>query len=147
MPVGDGRGDAVRDLGRLVGVVVGHDELGRRPLRPLRPQLDGAGAPLSAGTAQDGWGGTDRLLLIDRARGNALADRLSGNGNANLLQGGAGDDTLSGAGGNDTLQPGLGVRRAYRAVRRHALRLTGDRALSADIQALAEAIRRGEFDA
>jgi histidine ammonia-lyase len=43
------------------------------------------------------------------------------------------------------LQPGRGVRRAYEGVRAHASRLTRDRALSADIQCLAEAIRGGEF--
>jgi Ca2+-binding RTX toxin-like protein len=94
--------------------LAGDDTL-RGPAAGSLVMADYAGDPagvvvdLAAGTAQDGWGGTDRLLLIDRARGNALADRLSGNGNANLLQGGAGDDTLSGAGGNDTLQPGLGA--------------------------------------
>ncbi|HEY0005649.1 MAG TPA: histidine ammonia-lyase [Pyrinomonadaceae bacterium] len=44
------------------------------------------------------------------------------------------------------LLPGRGVRRAYEIVRSHAPRLARDRSLSADIQRLAEAIRRGEFD-
>ncbi|HEV2706668.1 MAG TPA: histidine ammonia-lyase [Pyrinomonadaceae bacterium] len=44
------------------------------------------------------------------------------------------------------LQPGRGVRRAYDTVRRHAPRLTADRALSNDIQKIAAALRRGEFD-
>ncbi len=44
------------------------------------------------------------------------------------------------------LKPGLGVRRAYELVRAHAPRLTRDRALSADIERLAAAVRRGEFD-
>jgi histidine ammonia-lyase len=44
------------------------------------------------------------------------------------------------------LKPGLGVLRAYELVRRHAPRLTRDRALSPDIAALAAVIRRGEFD-
>ncbi|HEX8476393.1 MAG TPA: histidine ammonia-lyase [Pyrinomonadaceae bacterium] len=44
------------------------------------------------------------------------------------------------------LQPGRGVRQAYETVRRHAPRLTRDRSLSPDIQKIADAIRRGEFD-
>jgi len=44
------------------------------------------------------------------------------------------------------LKPGLGVRRAYELVRAHAPRLTHDRALAPDIERLAAAVRRGEFD-
>ncbi|MDT4896688.1 MAG: histidine ammonia-lyase [Acidobacteriota bacterium] len=44
------------------------------------------------------------------------------------------------------LQPGRGVRRAYEIVREIVPRLTRDRALSADIQQIAEAIRRGRFE-
>lgn len=44
------------------------------------------------------------------------------------------------------LQPGLGVRRAYRTLRRLAPRLTRDRVLSPDIQKVAASIRRGDFD-
>jgi histidine ammonia-lyase len=44
------------------------------------------------------------------------------------------------------LKPGLGVRRAYELVRAHAPRLGRDRALSPDIERLAAAVRRGEFD-
>ncbi|HYG11699.1 MAG TPA: histidine ammonia-lyase, partial [Pyrinomonadaceae bacterium] len=44
------------------------------------------------------------------------------------------------------LKPGHGVRRAYELVRAHVPRLTRDRALSPDIERLAEVIRRGEFD-
>ncbi len=43
------------------------------------------------------------------------------------------------------LQPGRGVKRAYDIVRKHVPRLTRDRALSGDIQAIAKAIRDGEF--
>ena len=43
------------------------------------------------------------------------------------------------------LQPGRGVKQAYDVVRRHVPRLTRDRALSGDIQAIAKAIREGEF--
>jgi histidine ammonia-lyase len=44
------------------------------------------------------------------------------------------------------LQPGLGVRRAYEIVRANVPRLTQDRALSQDIQKIAEAIRQREFE-
>ena len=44
------------------------------------------------------------------------------------------------------LQPGRGVKRAYETLRRHVPRLTRDRALSGDIQAIARAIRNGEFN-
>jgi histidine ammonia-lyase len=43
------------------------------------------------------------------------------------------------------LQPGLGVRRAYEIVRANVPRLTQDRALSKDIQKIAQAIRQREF--
>src|SRR5437868_3963412 len=44
------------------------------------------------------------------------------------------------------LQPGRGVQQAYEIVRRHVTRLTNDRAMSNEIQAIAKAIRDGEFD-
>ncbi len=43
-------------------------------------------------------------------------------------------------------RPGKGVARALEAVRAHVPRLTSDRALSPDIERVAEAIRRGDFD-
>ncbi|MDT7603984.1 MAG: histidine ammonia-lyase [Acidobacteriota bacterium] len=44
------------------------------------------------------------------------------------------------------LKPGRGARRGYDAVRSHVPRLTHDRPFSADIEKIAQAIRRGEFD-
>jgi histidine ammonia-lyase len=44
------------------------------------------------------------------------------------------------------LQPGRGVQQAYEIVRRHVTRLTSDRAMSGEIQVVADAIRDGEFD-
>jgi histidine ammonia-lyase len=44
------------------------------------------------------------------------------------------------------LQPGRGVKQAYEIVRRHVTRLTNDRAMSGEIQAIATGIRDGEFD-
>ena len=44
------------------------------------------------------------------------------------------------------LRPGRGARRAYEAVRARAARLTRDRPLAHDIERIAAALRRGEFD-
>ncbi|HMJ26452.1 MAG TPA: aromatic amino acid lyase, partial [Pyrinomonadaceae bacterium] len=44
------------------------------------------------------------------------------------------------------LEPGRGVKQAYQIVRRHVTRLTADRAMAGEIEAMAEAIRDGEFD-
>jgi histidine ammonia-lyase len=44
------------------------------------------------------------------------------------------------------LRPGRGARRAYETLRSHAPRLTRDRALAPDIERVASALRRGEFD-
>jgi histidine ammonia-lyase len=45
------------------------------------------------------------------------------------------------------LQPGRGVKQAYKIVRHYVTRLTNDRAMSGEIEAIAAAIRKGEFDA
>jgi histidine ammonia-lyase len=44
------------------------------------------------------------------------------------------------------LQPGRGVKQAYEIVRRQVMRLTSDRAMSGDIEAITKKIRAGEFD-
>jgi len=44
------------------------------------------------------------------------------------------------------LRPGLGARRAYETLRSRAPRLTRDRPLAHDIERVASALRRGEFD-
>ncbi len=44
------------------------------------------------------------------------------------------------------LKPGRGARAAYDIVRKHVTRLTADRSMSADIQAIADATRTAEFD-
>ncbi|MFZ1467892.1 MAG: calcium-binding protein [Paracoccaceae bacterium] len=76
---------------------------------------------LTAGTAIDGQGGTDRLIGVehidgsdhaDVIRGNAAdnrlfgyegADQISGLDGNDILLGGAGDDSLSGGAGNDEI--------------------------------------------
>src|SRR5213593_326249 len=44
------------------------------------------------------------------------------------------------------LKPGRGVRQAYAIVRRYVVRLTNDRAMSAEIEMIVKVIRDGEFD-
>ena len=44
------------------------------------------------------------------------------------------------------LAPGLGVQTAYDLVRRHVALLSVDRSMSADIEKIILAIRKGEFD-
>ncbi|WP_143160985.1 calcium-binding protein [Pollutimonas bauzanensis] len=63
---------------------------------------------LSAGTASNGFGGTDSLASIENVTGSVHADRITGNALANVLRGGTGDDTLDGGGGDDILYGGSG---------------------------------------
>src|SRR6185295_10933895 len=44
------------------------------------------------------------------------------------------------------LAPGRGVQSAYEIVRERVPRLEADRSMSADIQSIVQAVRRGEFD-
>ena len=44
------------------------------------------------------------------------------------------------------LKPGRGAHEAYKIVRKHVARLTADRSMSVDIQAIADATRTAEFD-
>ena len=64
---------------------------------------------LSAGIAQDGHGGTDTLVNIERVRGSDLGDdTLIGDAGSNKLEGRDGDDTLIGGEGFDDLHGGSG---------------------------------------
>ena len=65
-------------------------------------------ANLATGVVEDGWGGTDTLVLINHLRGSGFADRITGNALGNTLEGGAGDDTLNGGVGIDRLTGGAG---------------------------------------
>ncbi|NBP46123.1 MAG: calcium-binding protein, partial [Betaproteobacteria bacterium] len=56
---------------------------------------------LAAGSAQDGWGGTDTLVNINGVYGSVFADTLTGGSGNDTLVGGAGNDTLTGGGGVD----------------------------------------------
>lgn len=56
---------------------------------------------LRAGSARDGFGGTDTLRNIENVNGSIFADTLTGDDNGNILQGLNGNDTISGGGGVD----------------------------------------------
>lgn len=58
---------------------------------------------LSAGTASDGFGGTDSLTGIENILGSGFSDALTGDAFANVIFASTGDDTLKGGGANDTL--------------------------------------------
>jgi len=68
----------------------------------------GAAVDLQAGTAHDGFGGTDSLSGFEIVYGSVFADTLVGSTKADTLKGNAGDDTLRGSGGNDVLTGGAG---------------------------------------
>ena len=59
---------------------------------------------LDAGTATDGFGNTDTLISIERARGTAAADSLIGSAADNGFVGLAGNDTINGGAGTDELR-------------------------------------------
>ena len=63
---------------------------------------------LSLGTAEDGEGGHDTLLNIERVQGSNHSDFITGDGNDNTLIGRGGDDFLNGGLFNDVLRGGAG---------------------------------------
>lgn len=63
---------------------------------------------LAAGTASDGFGGSDILRNLEGVRGSNFNDRVIGNAADNVLEGRAGDDALIGGAGNDTIFGGDG---------------------------------------
>ena len=65
-------------------------------------------ADLAAGSALDGFGGTDTLVNIEGLHGSDFGDTLRGNAGGNELSGFAGNDTLQGLDGIDTLLGGDG---------------------------------------
>ena len=64
---------------------------------------------LRSGTTQDGMGGQDTLVSIEKIVGSSHNDVMNGDAAGNVLEGGAGDDNLIGNGGDDTLNPGTGI--------------------------------------
>ncbi|MYM68112.1 hypothetical protein GTP45_14905 [Pseudoduganella sp. FT55W] len=67
------------------------------------------GVGAAAGSAKDGYGGTDTLLNIEDVRGSTFNDTITGNAEANHLQGLSGNDSLQGGAGEDLLDAGSGV--------------------------------------
>jgi Ca2+-binding RTX toxin-like protein len=63
---------------------------------------------LQAGTASDGFGGTDTFSNIEQVRGSEFGDTLIGNTGNNDLDARAGNDSLSGGAGEDFLRGGTG---------------------------------------
>lgn len=59
---------------------------------------------LAVGTANDGEGGTDTLISIERARGGNFADSLIGDDARNVFAGNAGNDTIDGGDGVDRVR-------------------------------------------
>jgi Ca2+-binding RTX toxin-like protein len=57
---------------------------------------------LKAGTASDGWGGTDTLANFQQVVGSGNDDLITGGDGNDTLTGGLGNDTLDGAAGTDT---------------------------------------------
>ncbi|MYM38853.1 DUF4214 domain-containing protein [Duganella qianjiadongensis] len=58
---------------------------------------------LAAGTAQDGYGGTDKLINVDDVHSGGNNDRLYGSAADNLFSPGGGQDVIDGRGGQDTV--------------------------------------------
>ncbi len=80
----------------------GQDRVGFQFSSGLAPAgTRGVVVDLVAGTATDAWGGTDRLIGIERAIGTALADSMLGGAESNRFRGRAGNDTLDGGLGGD----------------------------------------------
>ena len=85
------------------------DGKGGRDLVSYESSLGATKIDLSTGTASDGYGGTDKLLNIEDARGSQFGDSISGSAIANHLEGLGGNDTLLGGAGDDVLDAGKGV--------------------------------------
>ena len=76
---------------------------------------------VAAGTAFDGFGGTDTLKNLENITGSNYSDVLIGNALRNTLTGLGGDDFLIGSGGDDILDGGDGIdtvsyRRSFNSV-------------------------------
>ncbi len=69
----------------------------------------GVTVDLKAGTASDGYGGTDTLIGIENVRGSRFDDTLTGDAGVNRLEGADGNDTLIAGGGDDMLVGGAGA--------------------------------------
>jgi len=87
--------------------------VGGADMADYRNSVSGINADLSSGavgsgTVQDGWGGTDTVVNIERVRGSEFNDTITMDDGDNRVIGVGGDDTIDGLGGNDLLQGGEG---------------------------------------
>ena len=64
----------------------------------------GARVNLAAGTAADGFGGTDTIANVDNVLGSAFADRIIGNAEFNTFEGLAGNDLINGGDSSDRIE-------------------------------------------
>jgi Ca2+-binding RTX toxin-like protein len=64
---------------------------------------------LGAGSASDGYGGSDTISAIENASGSPFADAITGDANDNVLRGNGGKDRLIGAAGADIVNGGSGI--------------------------------------
>jgi VCBS repeat-containing protein len=79
-----------------------------------REAASGITVDLSQGVASnDGDGGQDTLVSIERVRGSEFNDRISGDAGANRVEAQAGDDLVYGLGGNDDLRGAAGNDTIY----------------------------------
>ena len=83
---------------------------------------------LSAGTANDGSGGTDRLSGIEGVIGSASNDSILGGGSADVLFGLGGADTIEGLDGDDALDGGGGNDRLTGGAGNDTVTASGERA-------------------
>jgi Ca2+-binding RTX toxin-like protein len=73
-----------------------------------RNSTAGVTVNLTTGIGNDGMGGTDSLISIERVHGSDHADTLTGDSTANRLFGFAGNDQIAGGDGADTMLGGDG---------------------------------------
>ncbi|WP_164886658.1 beta strand repeat-containing protein [Piscinibacter defluvii] len=75
-----------------------------RSLAVYETAPDAVEVDLAAGTASDGLGGTDTLILVSGAVGSAFDDTLTGSERADQFSGGGGNDRIDGGAGADTVR-------------------------------------------
>lgn len=106
-----------RDIGVSISNVRGYEgndtlravRLGTAVAADYRGDPAGVTVNLTAGQANDGFGGVDTLVNIRTIEGSSFNDTLIGSDTRDLLRGNAGDDQISGLGGNDALSGGAGT--------------------------------------
>lgn len=77
---------------------------------------------LKAGTALDGYGGSDSLANVENVRGSSFDDLITGDRGSNRIEGGAGNDVIDGGAGFD-VAVFSGAQAGYTIVR-HGITVT-----------------------